>query len=66
VPGRGALHRIARFLLWPARRFFDPRIEGVLAHTDARHRELLARIEVLDAQVRELQARVASLQRPGD
>jgi hypothetical protein len=63
---RRTVRTVARFLLWPARRFFDPRIQGVLAHTDARHRELLARVELLDARVQELSARVEALQRTDD
>jgi hypothetical protein len=63
---RGPLRRFARVVLWPAHRFFDPRIQGVLAHTDARHRELQSRIEQLDARVQELSARVETLQRTDD
>jgi SAM-dependent methyltransferase len=62
----GVFRAVARFLLWPVRRFFDPRIQGVLAHTDARHRELLGRIEQLDARVQELSARVDELERRDD
>jgi hypothetical protein len=66
IARRPGLRAGARFLLWPVRRFFDPRIQGVLAHTDARHRELLTRVEQLDARVHELSARVDSLQRTDD
>jgi 2-polyprenyl-3-methyl-5-hydroxy-6-metoxy-1,4-benzoquinol methylase len=36
---------VGRGLLWPARRFVDPRVEGVLAHVDARNEELLAHVD---------------------
>lgn len=67
VPKSGnPLRRLARLVLWPVRRVFDPRIQGVLAHTDARHRELQSRIEQLDERVQELSARVETLQRTDD
>ncbi len=44
-PVKGSLKAAGRGVLWPARRFVDPRIQGLLEHIDARHDELMARLE---------------------
>ncbi len=59
---RSPLRALGRVALWPVRRLLDPRVQGMLAHIDARHRELLARIDALDAQVESLALRLESLQ----
>ncbi len=43
-PVKESLKAAGRSALWPARRFIDPRIQGMLSHLDARHDELLARL----------------------
>ena len=39
-----SLKAAGRGALWPARRFIDPRIQGMLSHVDARYDELQARL----------------------
>jgi SAM-dependent methyltransferase len=53
VPGalKRSVKAVGRGILWPARRFVDPRVEGMLAHVDARTDELDARVAALEAGV---------------
>ena len=47
------MRRIAAFLLWPFRRFFDPRFQGVAERVDAARNEGDARDGALAEQLRE-------------
>jgi 2-polyprenyl-3-methyl-5-hydroxy-6-metoxy-1,4-benzoquinol methylase len=49
---RRALTAIARALLWPARRFFDPRFAGLAEQAHATHVVLTRRVEQADDQYR--------------
>jgi len=44
-PGIRLLRAIARAMLWPFRRFFDPRFEGVAHRIDAKHRDVASRLD---------------------
>ena len=46
-PVKGSLKAAGRGVLWPARRFVDPRIQGVLGHVDLKHEELLERLQAV-------------------
>jgi SAM-dependent methyltransferase len=52
--GQGIGRRIGRALLWPLRRFFDPRFEGLAQHitvTREDHAQLAQRLDVARAEV---------------
>jgi 2-polyprenyl-3-methyl-5-hydroxy-6-metoxy-1,4-benzoquinol methylase len=50
-PLRRSVKAVGRGFLWPARRFVDPRVDGMLAHVDARNEDLYARMAALVAAV---------------
>jgi glycosyltransferase involved in cell wall biosynthesis len=45
VAGRGLSTRVGRTILWPARRFFDPRFGGVDGHVLSMHGDLAHRMD---------------------
>jgi 2-polyprenyl-3-methyl-5-hydroxy-6-metoxy-1,4-benzoquinol methylase len=53
-----ALKRVALFILWPARRFFDPRFAGIAAAMQANIHATIEATEMLGRALDELQARV--------
>jgi 2-polyprenyl-3-methyl-5-hydroxy-6-metoxy-1,4-benzoquinol methylase len=53
-----ALKRVALFILWPARRFFDPRFAGIAAAMQANIHATIEATEMLGRSLDELQARV--------
>jgi hypothetical protein len=48
------VRKIAGFLLWPFRRFFDPRFQGVVDRVDAARNEGDSRYQALAEQLRTL------------
>ena len=59
-----ALKRVALFILWPLRRFFDPRFAGIASAMQANTNATIEATEMLGRSLDELQARVdASLSR---
>jgi 2-polyprenyl-3-methyl-5-hydroxy-6-metoxy-1,4-benzoquinol methylase len=57
-----ALKRVALFILWPIRRFFDPRFAGIAAAMQANIQATVEANELLGRSLDELQARVDELQ----
>jgi 2-polyprenyl-3-methyl-5-hydroxy-6-metoxy-1,4-benzoquinol methylase len=53
-----ALKRVGLFILWPVRRFFDPRFEGIAAAMQANIHATTEATEMLGRSLDELQARV--------
>lgn len=53
-----ALKRVALFILWPVRRFFDPRFAGIAAAMQANIHATIEATEMLGRSLDELQARV--------
>ena len=53
-----ALKRVALFILWPVRRFFDPRFAGIAAAMQANIHATVEATELLGRSLDELQARV--------
>jgi SAM-dependent methyltransferase len=45
------LAAIARAFLWPLRRFFDPRFDGVAHRIDAKHAEVVSRVDTGVAEI---------------
>jgi SAM-dependent methyltransferase len=55
---KGIVKRIARFVLWPVRRFFDPRFAGLAASVEANTRATLDSAELLGRSLRDVQGLV--------
>ena len=53
-----ALKRVALFILWPVRRFFDPRFAGIASAMQANIHATIEATEMLGRSLDELQARV--------
>jgi 2-polyprenyl-3-methyl-5-hydroxy-6-metoxy-1,4-benzoquinol methylase len=53
-----ALKRVALFIMWPVRRFFDPRFAGIAAVMQANVHATIEATEMLGRSLDELQARV--------
>jgi chromosome segregation ATPase len=49
---------VGRVLIWPLSRFFDPRFRGVASQSEAQHQDLVGRIEVAQARIEGVQARL--------
>jgi hypothetical protein len=47
------LRNVGRALLWPIRRFFDPRFQGLARQDEVQHKDLVQRIEVAEAGIHE-------------
>ncbi len=61
------LQRLAKALIWPIRRFFDPRFAGVDDHVGIAHRELDENLADLRAtELASLQAQLATRAAPED
>jgi hypothetical protein len=61
------LQRLAKALIWPIRRFFDPRFAGVDSHLGIAHRELDENLADLRAtELASLQAQLATRASPQD
>jgi SAM-dependent methyltransferase len=64
----GLARRLARAILWPVTRFFDPRFQGIAAQVSVSHDDLVrrlgdaaARTESLEAQLAQAQAQLVEL-----
>jgi hypothetical protein len=57
-----ALKRVALFLLWPVRRFFDPRFAGIASAMEANIQATVEATEMLGRSLDEVQARVDEVQ----
>jgi hypothetical protein len=52
---------VGRALLWPFRRFFDPRFQGIAQEGRAHHEDLARRVEVARGRIDERHAEAAAL-----
>jgi hypothetical protein len=58
-PGRGFVRNVARALLWPLRRFFDPRISGLAQAIEVTNSHLSQQVVVQSEETRSAVAAVA-------
>jgi hypothetical protein len=56
-----AIRRLARSLVWPLRRFFDPRFKGLGEQIDVSHEDVAQRLDVTRADVKAILELVATL-----